>query len=136
MCGLLHDVGVPVLLQAACDRLPDVAQRRADVLAVVDDLHASVGGDLVRAWHLPDRIAAAVSEHHAGPAEQLACIVALADHLADLCGAGAIDAPALEAEVLAHDTAARLNLYDDDVTAIVQRHDAISGTCAATGGAS
>lgn len=64
LCGLLHDVGIPLLLQAACDALPDAIARRADVLTVVDDAHAAAGADLCRRWGLPERIANVLEHHH------------------------------------------------------------------------
>lgn len=67
LCGLMHDVGRPVVLQAAIQR-PDLLS--ADAVnsglleAAMDEFHARVGGRLVQAWGLPHPIAAVVACHH------------------------------------------------------------------------
>lgn len=134
LCGLLHDVGIPVLLQSACDRLPNALELRAEVLQVVDALHAGIGADLVRAWKLPAHLATAIGQHHGQTDSVLAAIVVLADDLADFTE-NDVDDDAIVERVLAHDASAALNLYDDDVTGIVKLRDAITGTCASMAGA-
>ena len=157
LCGLLHDVGIPLLLQAACDALPDAIARRADVLNVVDDAHAAAGADLCRRWGLPERIAHVLEHHHqlestgndphasleslasatsptAGFSSRLKDIVLLADDLADFCE-NDVDDEALVARVLAHPAAAHLNLYDEDVVELVARKAALLATCGALGAA-
>jgi putative nucleotidyltransferase with HDIG domain len=66
LCGLLHDVGRPIVLQGLIDHertcrttLDEGALREA-----LDELHAEVGGRLVRCWSLPDWMADAVTLHH------------------------------------------------------------------------
>lgn len=135
LCGLLHDVGIPLLLQAACDALPDAIARRADVLTVVDDAHAAAGADLCRRWGLPEQIATVLEHHHgAGFSSRLKDIVLLADDLADFCE-NDVDDAALVARVLAHPAAAHLNLYDEDVVELVARKAALLATCGALGAA-
>ena len=134
LCGLLHDVGIPVLLQSACDRVANAIEFRAEILQVVDDAHAGIGADLVRAWRLPEHMAKALGEHHATTTSALAAIVVLADDLADFCD-NDVDDKAIVDRVLAHEASAALNLYDDDVAGIVKLREAITGTCAEMGGA-
>ncbi len=88
ICGLLHDMGKPVLLQACLD-LQKGRERRAEpaiVDACIDEFHTQVGGTLVRRWGLAEEVAAAVAGHHvhelAEGAPPLVCVTQLADALA------------------------------------------------------
>jgi putative nucleotidyltransferase with HDIG domain len=87
--GLMHDVGRPLVLQAALER-PDLLHAEpgdAQLLeAAMDAFHGRVGARLVRAWGLPYPIAAVVGCHHdpdaAGEHARGARITRLADLLA------------------------------------------------------
>jgi putative nucleotidyltransferase with HDIG domain len=86
--GLMHDVGRPIVLQAAIER-PDLFASESEqglLDAVMDTFHARVGARLVQAWGLPYPIAAVVAFHHdpdaAGEHAQDARIARLADLLA------------------------------------------------------
>lgn len=87
--GLMHDVGRPLVLQAAIDR-PEILGVGPDsgalLEAAMDAFHARVGARLVRAWGLPYPIAAVVGYHHdpdaAGEHARGARITRLADLLA------------------------------------------------------
>jgi putative nucleotidyltransferase with HDIG domain len=88
MCGLLHDVGRPVILQALVQILAEQKLRVAPhaVIAATGDLHTTVGGSLAESWGLPDAVAASIHHHHDGsPPDAHANsvrITALADELA------------------------------------------------------
>lgn len=103
--GLLHDIGKLVLSQAvtpenqvAIRRLMDEkglsrSEAEKDILGTE---HGEVGGALLQAWHLPDEIIEAVSNHHhpiLKPRPKLSAIVHVANGVAHLAGA----APGLEA---------------------------------------
>jgi putative nucleotidyltransferase with HDIG domain len=125
LCGLLHDVGVPVLLQLAVERVPGAAERRAVILADVDARHAVVGAELARRWKLPERTVAALERHHApvpdgavAPKDVLAVIVVLADAVAEACEVADVDVDAVVRVIGAHPAAAALNFYDEDIAAV------------------
>ncbi|MBI4879370.1 MAG: HDOD domain-containing protein [Planctomycetes bacterium] len=96
LCGLLHDVGKPVLLQAIVDlkaRMGVKARRmlvipREDIEALAVEFHCEVGADLIGSWQLTPQLAEAVRFHHdprAAPQEpQHAALVRIADDLAHL----------------------------------------------------
>lgn len=74
LCGLLHEVGAPVVLQAI-DELQSktkVEFSEEQALAAVERLHCDVGARLVRAWSLPEWTSAAARFHHR-PLEAEAC---------------------------------------------------------------
>lgn len=144
LCGLLHDVGIPLLLQAASDRLPDALERHDEIIEVVDERHAAAGAELCRRWRLSERIAVALEHHHhdtfgiaidpaaAALAGGLIDIVVLADVLADL-SVGELDDDAIIAQVGEHAASMRLNLYGDDIRAIVERKATLLATSGALG---
>lgn len=71
LCGLLHDVGAPVLLQTAVDLLAKVQSRveRAMLEPIIQELHGPAGATLARAWKMPEWIMDAMTHHHDGHAE-------------------------------------------------------------------
>lgn len=127
LCGLLHDLGRPVLLQGLIDLerelgLPvDPPVRHAAATA----LHARVGSVLAGRWSLPSWLADTLRHHHApheAPNLQSAALVALADDLADLL----LRRPALtEEECRRHPLLPVLNLYPDQLDAILRRRQEI-----------
>ena len=63
LCGLLHDIGRPVLLQAVAEwqKQKRVRFDREELMAAVEQHRTEVGSDLVREWQLPERIAETVA---------------------------------------------------------------------------
>lgn len=66
LCGLLHDIGRPVLLQTLVDyqRTHGVKWSRLEMLQAVEQHRRAVGGKLVRKWGLPDRVADAILDQN------------------------------------------------------------------------
>ena len=66
LCGLLHDVGRPVLLQEVLNLWSsiDYPPSAIEITALVDELHASVGAALVERWSLPKWMSTAIAWHH------------------------------------------------------------------------
>jgi HD-like signal output (HDOD) protein len=132
LCGLLHDMGRPVVLQLAVAEstraglgatTPD---SRAEVLAIAEAQGPAVSGLVAAAWKLPEAVRAAIVHHGApeggGAHAREAAITAAARHLAlgllapeRLGGRAPDDHPAF----------ALLNLYRDDVRALLDKADAV-----------
>lgn len=130
LCGLLHDVGKPVLLLT----LSDVARRVGGELSLrraqrlLDAYHAEAGAALTRAWELPEPVIAAAAHHHdpasaAAAHAEVVWTVALANALAHSLTA-APEARNVDA-LMAHPAAARLNLYPEEIEALVEAWDGI-----------
>jgi putative nucleotidyltransferase with HDIG domain len=68
MCGLLHDVGRPVILQALVQILAEQKLRVAPaaVLAACGSHHTEVGGILADSWGLPEAVQMSIRHHHDG----------------------------------------------------------------------
>lgn len=85
--ALLHDVGKLALAWARPSYgkvVPDAASPEARLAAEVRALgvdHAQAGGDLARVWGLPDRLCAAIADHHNPSGEGAALLVGIADML-------------------------------------------------------
>jgi len=68
MCGLLHDVGRPVILQALVQILAEqkLQVAPAGVVEACGELHAEVGGTLADSWGLPEAVEMSIRHHHNG----------------------------------------------------------------------
>jgi len=127
LCGLIHDVGRPIVLQTVL-RLPRARGILAEdqIESAMDAYHESVGARLVEAWGLADWTAAAVAHHHdpecAAPHEDEARITRLADLLAHWAltpGSEPQDFPVDDPVIVS------LNLYPDDVDALLELRDRV-----------
>jgi putative nucleotidyltransferase with HDIG domain len=133
LCGLLHDVGRPVLLQALVDlhKQHGCSSDLATMQAAIDKLHAYVGSELVKAWTLPARLSETIHHHHhpeqAPSARETATLTNFADDCAHwLIGADSPGARAVEQEsLMAHTMLGELNLYADDVDVLLAKADGI-----------
>jgi HD-like signal output (HDOD) protein len=129
LCGLLHAVGKPALLQVVSDvegalaRSGPIAQgaiteaAHAVLPELLDELHTVVGLRIADLWNLPRPVVNAIATYACYdkiPAcTQEALITCLADRLAtDLTEPERFD----EQSLRDHDVFGRLNLYPDDVT--------------------
>jgi putative nucleotidyltransferase with HDIG domain len=133
LCGLLHDVGRPVLLQALVTLLREAHANteRGAVLELVRELHESAGAALAKAWALPETVVTALSKHHCVDVAQEPVpvrIVALADRFAHLV----FDGNALTPEAISgHPALAALEIYPDVLDKIVKRASVVRDTTGA-----
>jgi putative nucleotidyltransferase with HDIG domain len=127
LCGLLHDIGRPVILQFAVDaqRAADRTFADAEIAAVCDALHARVGAALIRRWEFPEWMVAAVEHHHDpdGPDQRDETrVTALADHLAHW----ALDSDVDDTQaVVGLPLLIDLNIYEDEIRGLLQARDAV-----------
>ncbi len=131
--GLLHDVGEPVLLQAAIDLLSKskATATREQLAPLLHELHVEAGAKLARTWKMAPAIVDAVGRHHSQSAEgcsQDAAIVQLADELALCLDSGPLEQfPARAQERFAgHAALDQLNLYEDEFAALLTRASAVN----------
>jgi putative nucleotidyltransferase with HDIG domain len=100
VCGLMHDIGKPVLLQNLRDRysviISEVYKGNSNFhqmeLLAFGFSHAHVGALLARKWNFPPQLSEAVGYHHnplsAPSFKQLACIINLSNLLMISMGIG------------------------------------------------
>lgn len=128
MCGLLHDVGRPVILQALVAILHEqkVTYAPDAVMAATGELHVEVGTRLAESWHLPEAVAMAITHHHStNPPDAHVNgvrITALADELARFCFE---PQRMTEAELRKHWTLAPLELYPEMLDKVLGKADLI-----------
>lgn len=123
LCGLLHDIGRPVVLQATVETL---AHRTKEPLPVpllesaMDEFHEEFAGRMVASWKLAEWTVAVVANHHhperAEPHEEQAHITYLADLLSDWALG---DDPKPEDFPGTDPAIDRLNLYPEDIEALL-----------------
>jgi HD-like signal output (HDOD) protein len=124
LCGLLHEVGAPVVLQAIDDLQSKTRLEisPAEVEAAVARFHPEVGERLVRAWSLPDWTHAATRYHHspqdaAEHADEVYTTV-LADRMSHHAE-GEDDLSDLDPILSA------LGMYEEDLAALMEQSDQI-----------
>ena len=119
LCGLLHDVGRPIVLQ----NLVDVARTKTDkpippkiLEAAMIEFHEEVGERMVLHWELPEWMAEVVAHHHdygeANGRERETMIVHLGDLLAHWVLAESADESDFDEN---QPVLADLNIYSDDL---------------------
>jgi putative nucleotidyltransferase with HDIG domain len=100
ICGLMHDIGKPVLMQNLRSRYQEIASdvyrgnatfHQSELLAFGFS-HAHVGALLARKWNFPSQLSEAVGYHHnplsAPSFKKLACIINLANLIMIFMGIG------------------------------------------------
>jgi putative nucleotidyltransferase with HDIG domain len=134
LCGLLHDIGTPALLQICADvrkanpRLVPPAAAEAASEACAGRLHAKVGAMIARLWSLPRTISDVIEHHHhpdlatglpreVASAQSSIAIVALADAV--------VEGKTSAADLADHPAAAILNLYPEDIQNLVAKTGAL-----------
>jgi HD-like signal output (HDOD) protein len=124
LCGLLHEVGAPVVLQAIDDlqlRTPlEFTPEQVD--AAVERLHCELGERLVRAWNLPEWTSVCARYHHSPDAavecRDEAFTVNLALQLASHSG-GELELCTLDPILAA------LGLYHEDLEDLLEKTESI-----------
>lgn len=131
LCGLLHQIGRPVVLQALQESLeaPGVAPAGTDPDALLEAHGAAAGLVVARSWNLPDAVAetiAHIADFRAAPrAPERVALVAAARAFALLTLAdGEPDAAALAALP----EMAEINLYLADIEVLLAQLDALRRT--------
>lgn len=129
LVGLLHDVGKPVVLEAASQlaRERDAAFGNEEAVAWMDELHASVGERLLTAWELPEWLVASTRYHHEPEAAEEHREEAATACLADLIAHWSVDGDAEHGETLAaHPVLEDLGVYPEDLEALFSKRDAVN----------
>lgn len=123
LCGLLHRIGAPLILQRLND-LPDALDdTETDML--LEELAPVAGVQLARGWNLPAPIAATIAHFHAPEsAGAHADLVAVAN--LGVAFAAACQHPETGRDALTPlPAASRLNLYPEDIDALLTHRHAI-----------
>ncbi len=128
LCGLLHSIGRPVTIQAACDSAKRHGGQlsEGDAFALEESLNIKVGSCVLQRWEMPIIICEALQyleNYNDAPhaVEQTMIVNAsalFASHMLD-------DAALTRDDLLAKEVLADLNLYQDEVALLLEKRDAI-----------
>jgi putative nucleotidyltransferase with HDIG domain len=138
LCALLHDAGVPILLQAASEELRRSGSElaRDQLEPILIELHGEAGCRLAEQWHMPPSVREAMQCHHdvdrALDFGNDVRITALADQLAHLHEAHA--ATTLSADGVRSECGKLLDalgIYDDDLERLLARSEWVGQQAAA-----
>jgi HD-like signal output (HDOD) protein len=127
LCGLLHDIGRPVLLQSLSDdrKVTGSESTDDDLRGAAQELRIEMASKLIQSWELPDRLSSTIayqsSPEEAGDLDQQAAILNLAIDLANMTLNPATEMP----EELSHPMIAVLNLYPEDLKSVIARQSQI-----------
>ena len=126
LCGLLHNIGVPVVLNHLDRIAPHL--NAAELTQLLDDEASRTGEMLARRWKLPDAVATTIvmlgqlelAGEHTDAVAVAACGVSLAGWMFDeeLDVGHAMQIPAVQ----------YLNLYPEDVAAILEKQEMVVTT--------
>lgn len=133
LCGLLHTIGKPVLLHQLLNHYSDGAKALEweTLEPLLQEFHIAAGGQLAKAWKLPDPVQEAIRCYPDDTYDQAtsptkgAVITCLADHLAScICMQDGIEEEALRSLPVVQD----LNFYPEDMTALLDLRETIEQT--------
>lgn len=128
LCGLLHSIGRPVTIQAACDitKRNTASLSEEDAQALEDILNIEVGSCVLKSWEMPIIICEALqhlNDYHAAPhaVEQTMIVNASAQFATHM-----LDSEQLSRDdLIAQEVLADLNLYQDEVEKLLEKRDDI-----------
>lgn len=132
LCGLMHDVGLPILVQAAADMLRRSGSEAPRELLepIVLELHGAAGAKLAEAWKMPEAVRETMLAHHdlarklKHPEEVRT--VALADLLSHWTVEHADESTAdCVARLRGLALLEQLGLYDDELETLLERKECV-----------
>lgn len=125
LCGLLHDVGRPVVLQSTLDLWTECMTGTLPVQvaeAAMDEFHAAVGAALAERWNMAPWMTGAIRCHHAPFDAVHHQDEASSTCLADLLAHWALEEGTTDRDFdKEHPVLGHLNLYPDDVARLLQQ---------------
>jgi len=128
LCGLLHDIGRPVVLQALVQILNEQKLQVAasGVMSATGEQHSGVGGDLAEAWSLPEAVQLSIRHHHAATLPDAHGISVRITALADELARHAFEPERMPVEQLrSHPALAALGLEPETLDKILGRAETI-----------
>ncbi len=134
LCGLLHDIGKPIVLQSILDLTRTQAEKATpeEIEGLMHEFHGRVGAQMLETWGMPSWMSAAVEHHHdyeaAGEFQEEAATTSLGDLLAHW----STDSDEGEAETLKHLPAfSVLGLYADELGPLFEQSEQVAAVAEA-----
>ncbi|MEM9445713.1 MAG: HDOD domain-containing protein [Verrucomicrobiota bacterium] len=128
LCGLMHDVGCPVLYQFMSDLEEKEGMNFSseEVKSVMVEFHAIVGAMLAKEWSLPDRLREAIAYHH-HPQDAPSCaeIATLTNFANDLAHFAVGPREVTEEQLMEHPMLETLNIYPDELDELLEKKEKV-----------
>ena len=128
LCGLLHTIGKPLVLQTTIDLASklDVSAQATDVAALIEEFHVKAGGLLASRWGLPRAVCDAIALYASYDASQACAQEPVITALGDRLASHLLDDEADETALRAHRAWIDLNLYPEDADALLAKSATVS----------
>jgi HD-like signal output (HDOD) protein len=129
LCGLLHTIGKPVILQAAIDLQETLNLQLSEPMAeiLMQDFHASVGSILTFSWGLPDIVSKTCMHYQHYDEATLYRDETIATYLSGQLARHLNDPEAVSEEDVRNDPAFQeLNFYPEDIQQLFSHFDQIA----------
>jgi len=135
LCGLLHAVGKPALLQVIADAQRDLVRETVTRTHVPDDVlrellaefHTGVGLRIATSWALPQAVVNAIACYATFATATANRREAAVAYLADVFASDLDDAaPTFEADIRRQSVVGELNLYPDDVGQLLAKRPVVA----------
>jgi HD-like signal output (HDOD) protein len=124
LCGLLHSIGRPVLIQTAldsCSRLRLNIEEN-ELYAIEDHLHLEVGNQVLKKWEMPMIICEALQYfYHYNDAPHAMEQTAIVNAAADFATLTLKPEDLSKSDLLEREVLGDLNLYPDEVEALLEK---------------
>jgi putative nucleotidyltransferase with HDIG domain len=127
LCGLLHTIGKPLVLQTTIDLASklDVTAQADDVAALIEEFHVTAGGLLARRWALPRAVCDAIALHASYDASKTCSQEPVITALGDRLACHLLDDHPDERALRAHRAWSDLNLYPEDADALLAKSSSV-----------
>lgn len=137
MCGLLHQIGKPVVINALVDLAgndDELVKEHKQLLMLIKKYHKVVGVNVAKRWNLPEAVVESITyinDYYAAPTcAQEVTIVSAANVLAKNSLDGS-DVDKFSEAMLNSNVFEDLNLYEDDVEALAKKSTTVNEMLAA-----
>lgn len=128
LCGLLHSIGRPAILQAASEfrTKQNLVVTDEEILRLEEHFHIAVGKVIVKKWEMPIIVQESVRYYQNYEKAQSNTDQAMVTNAAVKLARHSVDPDHLDIdEVLADQVFADLNLYEDDIASLKQQEEKV-----------
>lgn len=129
LCGLLHGIGKPAVLQLVADVETDRSERvSSDTLrALMDEFHVRIGGSLAERWELPPEVCSALRSYGDVGCVEGVAVEAIVTAVASVFATHLLEPESLDQEtLLAHPACTSLALSPEDIEVLLSRGEGVS----------
>ncbi len=129
LCALLHGIGRPVVLQAACELMKDAPLNGKELRQLENEYQKTVGVAVCEEWGMPSLVREVIEylenyEEAPNGRDQAAMVYGASMFATHMLNPEQLDEESLGSQAVIE----ALNLYQDEVASLLEKTDAIKGT--------